>query len=110
MKTRSSASGTAIITVIVIRSRRPQREAARGGATGGASLIESASDEDRLGLLLQRLAGGLAVLVVDELLQGVLHHGGGEVRPGVAVEELRDVRRVGDDLGRVLLQLVVGAL
>ena len=45
----------------------------------------------------------------DELLDRRAHDLRGEVRTGVAVEELRDVLRRADELGRLLLQGVVAA-
>src|SRR5215218_9295381 len=90
--------------------RRRRRAGALAGAAGtvGRSLIAPppvSGGEDRLLLALQALGQPVDVVgVLDEGLEAGNHHRGGEVRPGVAVEELGDRLGRADELHRLLLQ------
>ena len=95
------------------RSRsRPARVCPVVGASGRdrrcSRPAAGSAAEDRHLLLLDALQERVDVVGrLEELLQRRDDHGGREVRPGVAVEELRDVLRLAHQLGRLLLQLGV---
>src|SRR3954451_8099255 len=102
---------------LTLRTRPPRtgpsavrRRAGRAGV-GLVTLIwlapypRPSAGEDGLLLLLEALRQTVDVVrVLDEALEGRDGHRRGEVRPGVAVEELRDVFRLADQLRRLLLQ------
>src|SRR3954454_6890666 len=113
-KPPTTSIGTPTMRPTVTRSRVPRRTArrrcrraptaSRVGATSTAIAPRSRL-EDRLLLLLDALHEAVHVArVADELLQRRDHDGGREVRPRVAVEELRDVLRRRDQLRGLLLQ------
>src|SRR5690348_10921319 len=115
---RSSSSGTTTISVITTRSRfvsvlTDRRRRRLGGAAGvavpalmnalPASRRPRSVGEDRLRLRFQLAAHRtVAGRVVQEAVQPVLHDRVREVRTGVAIEELRDVLGVLDDVDRRL--------
>src|SRR5215211_1596790 len=106
-----------IRSVPVTRTRLPGRRrgaAASAGAAGttGRSLIGASpgsGGEDGLLLALQALGQPVDVVgVLEEGLDAGEHHRGGEVGPGVAVQELGDRLGRADELDRLLLQASVG--
>src|ERR671919_735115 len=106
MKATTNASGMPTIRATARRSPPVSRAAERRRRRRldrTAAAIASA-DEDRLLLLLQALGEPVDVAgLADELLQRRDHHGRREVGPGVAVQELGDAPRVGDQLRCLLL-------
>src|SRR5829696_1781853 len=97
------------------RRRRRRGAAAFAGAAGtvGRSLITPPSPvsggEDRLLLALQALGQPVHVVgVLEEGLDAGEHHRGGEVGPGVAVQELGDRLGRADELDRLLLEAGIG--
>src|SRR5215218_11317689 len=112
----TSAVGTITMSARKIRSvpvawtwrRRRRVGALAATGTVGRSLIAPppvSGGEDRLLLALQALGQPVDVVgVLDEGLEAGNHHRGGEVRPGVAVEELGDRLGRADELHRLLLQ------
>src|SRR5829696_3990813 len=111
-----------IRSVPVTRTRLPRRRrgaAASAGAAGttgrsliGASLVQvprGSGGEDGLLLALQALGQPVDVVgVLEEGLDAGEHHRGGEVGPGVAVQELGDRLGRADELDRLLLEAGIG--
>src|ERR1700742_736221 len=111
----TTSVGIGTMGATMSRSRpvsEPSWRGLRGGFLAGrvAVAVIGSAPEDR-GLLVLDLLGEAVdvVRVADELLQGRDHHGGGEVRAGVAVEELRDGLGLAHQLLALLLQGVVAA-
>src|SRR5687768_12442740 len=116
MSARSSAMGMPSRTQktatsrLVNRRRRRRRPGGAGAAAVWRSGVAVAAEmcatvvallcgEDVLLLRFDALAEAVDVLrVLDELLDGLNHHCGREVRPGVAVHELRDLLGAADQL------------
>src|SRR2546430_2586981 len=103
------------------RLRRPRRTGLVRGAvastvgTGGATTRPTSgngSGEDALLLILDAHAKGVNVrgaVLVDEALERLDDHRLGEVRPGVAVQVLRNVLGLGGQVDSGLLQCAVAA-